>query len=354
MAPSLKSTLTQAFPPKPKFTEKNLPDLHGKVYIVTGANTGTGKELTRLLYSKNAKVYMLARSDTKTTTTISDIKGEFPSSKGDLVFLKLDLADLGTIKSTVKRFLELETKLHVLFNNAGVMSPAGDIALTAQGHELHVGVNCLGPFLLTQLLTPLLSSTAKSEPPGTVRVVWVASSASELFAEARIGIKAENLSPDALSTKSGNERYWLSKVGNWAHAAEYALRHRGDGVVSVPINPGNLQSDLYRDQGMGMRIATKLFMYPALNGAYTELFAGLSPDITVEKTGTWGKSVLLALEIEFQPQWLIVKLSSVVPFGRIYPIREDLKLATKTESEGGTGGTLKFWQWSETQVNPYL
>jgi retinol dehydrogenase 12 len=44
----------------------------------------------------------------------------------------------------------------------------------------------------------------------------------------------------------------------------------------------------------------------------------------------------------------------VVPFGRIYPIREDLNLASKSTAEGGTGGTQKFWEWSEEQVRPYL
>lgn len=290
MAPSLKSSLTQAFPPKPTFTEKNVPDLTGKVYIVTGANTGTGKELTRLLYSRNATVYMLARSEEKTNAAIADIHKAHATSTGALVFLRLDLADLTTIKATAEQFLAREPQLHVLFNNAGVMSSARELATTKQGHELHVGVNVLGTFLLTQLLTPRLVATAAAmAAPGTVRVVWVASSAAEIFAEKNVGVRPETLSPGNLKAKSGNERYWLSKVGNWAHGAEYARRHPG--VVSVPLNPGNLQSDLYRDQGIAFKVATKLVMYSPVNGAYTELFAGLSPEITVEKSGCWGKSV---------------------------------------------------------------
>lgn len=85
------------------------------------------------------------------------------------------------------------------------------------------------------------------------------------------------------------QQYWYSKVGNWAHAVEYARRHRDDGIFSVLLNPGNLQSDLYRDSGLFVKLASKLIMYPPLNGAYTELFAGLSPEITVEKTGCWGE-----------------------------------------------------------------
>ncbi|KAG8164756.1 hypothetical protein KVR01_005031 [Diaporthe batatas] len=320
-SPTLKSSLTQAFPPKPKFTENNLPDLTDKIYI----------ELTRLLYTKHAKIYMMARSEEKTKTAIEDIQKTTPNSAGSLHYIKLDLADLSTIKQTVQRFLDSETKLHVLFNNAGVLSGAKEMTLTAQGHELHTGVNALGSFLLSQLLTPILTETARLEPAGTVRVVWVASSAAEMFAEERVGVRPETLSPEAQGSRNGLERYWHSKVANWAHATEYARRHQADGVVSVAANPGNLQSDLYRDQGFLFRAAGKLLMYPPLSGAYTELFAGLSPDVDISNTGCW-----------------------IVPFGRIYPIREDMMYATKSEAEGGTGGNCKFWEWSEGQVAAFV
>lgn len=122
-----------------------------------------------------------------------------------------------------------------------------------------------------------------------VRVIWVASSATEGFAEDKVGIRPEAATAAALESKSPMMRYWLSKVGNWAHGAEYALRQRPHGVVSVPLNPGNLDSDLYREHGLAMKLAAKLLMYPPLSGAYTELYAGLSPDITIEKTGCWGE-----------------------------------------------------------------
>jgi hypothetical protein len=98
--PSLSSTYTQFFPPKPDFTEKDVPDLTGKVYLVTGANTGIGKELARVLYSKNARVYFAARSEEKAKNAIQDIRhGSSPAkSSGELVFLPLDLSDLNKVK----------------------------------------------------------------------------------------------------------------------------------------------------------------------------------------------------------------------------------------------------------------
>ncbi|KAF4617066.1 hypothetical protein G7Y89_g15081 [Cudoniella acicularis] len=328
MGPSLASTWTNLSPPKPDFTDKDLPDLKGKVYIVTGSNTGVGKELARMLYSKNAKVYIFARSEDRANKAIEDIKKVAPKSTGTLVFLPLDLSNLTTVKASAKRFLSAEGKLHVLFNNAGVMNPDQKINKTAQGYEQHFGVNCVGTYLFTKFLTPILIATAKSEPPNAVRVIWVSSSGAEIFAEEGVGISVGKL--DQIP-KSAMERYGRSKVGNWAHGVEFAKRHKADGIVSIPLNPGNLSSDLYRNQGSLFTLMTKVIGYPPVNGAYTELFAGLSPKVTIEKSGDW-----------------------IIPWGRFYPIRKDLVAATKTKAEGGNGGAHNFWEWTEEQVKPYL
>jgi NAD(P)-dependent dehydrogenase (short-subunit alcohol dehydrogenase family) len=110
------------FPPKPTFTEANLPtDLYGKIYIVTGANSGIGKDIARLLYAKNAKVYILCRSEDKALNAIHDIEKAFPDSKGTLIFIACDLADLKNVKTAANAFLAREQRLDVLFNNAGVV-----------------------------------------------------------------------------------------------------------------------------------------------------------------------------------------------------------------------------------------
>jgi retinol dehydrogenase-12 len=70
---------------------------------------------------------------------------------------------------------------------------------------------------------------------------------------------------------------------------EYAKRHKADGIISVPLNPGNLTSDLYHANNyMGINVIMSLMGHPPIDGAYTELYAGLSSDITIEKTGSWG------------------------------------------------------------------
>ncbi|KAI1377174.1 putative short-chain dehydrogenase [Hypoxylon crocopeplum] len=327
MGAQFSSTLTQFFPPKPTFTENNLPNLQGKVYIVTGSNTGVGKELARILYSKDSKVYIATRSQDKANAAIEEIKKASPSSKGDLVFLKLDLSDLTKIKASADEFLAKEKKLDVLFNNAGIQNPLPEPSKTPQGYEYHLGVNTIGTFAFTKLLTPILVSTAKTE--GTSRVIWVSSSGTEFGGEKSVGIDMSNL--DYHNDKPYLIKYSISKVGNWMHGVEFAKRYKADGVISIPLNPGNLRSDLYRDQKGLFKHFLNLVTYPSVNGAYTLLYAGLSPEITMEKTGSW-----------------------VVPFGRILPIRKDLMEATKTAEEGGNGTGKKFWEWTEEQVKPYI
>lgn len=262
---------------------------HPQVYIVTGSNAGVGKEVARILYSKHAKVYVAARSAEKATSAIESIKASCPSSEGTLTFLKLDLADLTTIKASAEEFLSKESKLHVLFNNAGVMRPPRG-SVTAQGYELQLGVNNVGTFMFTKLLTPTLAHTAASSPAGSVRVVWVSSIGAELASPSG-GVPLDELDDYQHEKKWEFYLYGVSKAGNYLHAAEFARRHGGEGIVSVPVHPGNLDSELYRTVNPWMSaVMRRVALWPSVYGAYTELFGGLSPDVTVEKSGSWGKS----------------------------------------------------------------
>jgi len=320
--------LSQSYPPKPAFTEKDIPQLRGKVYIVTGSNSGIGKLVAQTLYSKHAKVYIAARSKERALEAIDEIKRANPESAGDLAYLRLDLADLSTIKASAEEFLSKESKLHVLWNNAGIMLPPAG-SKSPQGYELQLAVNNIGTFMFTKLLTPTLIATAKKEPPSTVRVVWVASSAAEGMAP-QGGVPMENL--DYHDDKMNIYKYGVSKAGNYLHATEFAKRFKADGVVSIPLNPGNLNTDLWRAQGGVMKTFLKAFLlHPPVYGSYTLLFAGLSPKITIEKTGAY-----------------------VAPWGRFMNIRKDLVQASKSKAEGGTAVGEQFWQWNEEQVKPYL
>jgi NAD(P)-dependent dehydrogenase (short-subunit alcohol dehydrogenase family) len=308
------------FPPAPGFTESSLPDLHGKVYIVTGASAGVGKELSRLLYSRNGVVYVAARSSEKASAAISWIKEAHPESKGTLHYLHLDLGDLDGIKASAEAFLKNETRLDVLFNNAGVMVPPKGTT-TKQGYELQLGTNCVAPFLFTKALTPMLIETAKKEPKGSVRVIWVSSSAATLVAPTG-GVDMDNL--NYKKDVHQMTKYGISKGGNVLHAMEFQRRYEEHGIVSVSLNPGNLKSELQRHISAFQLLILRMIMYPPVNGAYTELFAGLAPDVADLKMSEW-----------------------VVPWGRIMPLRNDYY------SEIGKKTAKAFWEWSEKQVEQY-
>lgn len=185
--------------------------------------------LAGILYQHNAKVYIAARSADKAAAAIDEIKQKHPKSSGELVFLRLDLNDLTGIKASAEEFLNKESKLDVLWNNAGVMIPPQG-SKTAQNFELQLGVNNLAPFLFTKFLTPLLIATAKTAPAGSVRVVWVASSAAERFAPEG-GVQMNNL--DYAEERSAWQKYGTSKAGNIFQGKEFARRFGDTGVLSV-------------------------------------------------------------------------------------------------------------------------
>ncbi|KAH0497548.1 hypothetical protein TgHK011_004846 [Trichoderma gracile] len=322
---------TQMCPPKPAFTEQNLGDLAGKVYIVTGSNTGVGKELAQIIYSKNATVYVAARSEAKATKAIEDIRNAFSASTGRLEFHPLDLADLEDVAKSAKEFIARETRLDVLFNNAGVMHPPQG-STTKQGYELQLGVNNLGHVLFTELLTPLLAQTAAESAPNSVRVVWVSSLYSEL------GSPKGGIDPDNLGfTKKEKSTYYMysvSKAGVYYQGAEYAKKYKDKGIISLTVNPGNLRSDLQRHHagnGILQEISKRALLFPAINGAYSELFCGLSPEVTADKSGSYA-----------------------IPWGRLARIREDIEKGTKSPEEGGSGLGKIWYDWCMEQAGSFM
>lgn len=116
-----------------------------------------------MLYAKNGRVYIAGRSADKAEKAISAIRASAPSATGTVSFIHLALDDLTTIKTTVDQFKTKETKLHVLWNNAGVSQPPAG-SKSKQSFELQLATNCLGPFLLTKFLLPCLSPLHPKRP----------------------------------------------------------------------------------------------------------------------------------------------------------------------------------------------
>jgi NAD(P)-dependent dehydrogenase (short-subunit alcohol dehydrogenase family) len=241
------------------FTEADVPQQTGKTFIVTGANTGVGFEIARVLATRGARVLLGCREQTKAQDAIARIKRITPNA--DLVWLPLDLGDLDSVR-TAGEIAAKEPRIDALINNAGVMNPP--LTRTKQGFESQFGVNHLGVFALTSLLLPKLAET-----PGS-RVV-VTSSIAHLKAK----IDWDDLNADKSYIK--NDRYGGSKLANalFFFELDRRLRAAKSPVTAIGVHPGVANSSLGRHMGF-VQIAgpiVGLLLNSADKGAWPALLA---------------------------------------------------------------------------------
>ncbi|MEU4191333.1 SDR family oxidoreductase [Kribbella sp. NPDC026611] len=134
----------------------DVPDQSGKLIVVTGANSGTGKEAAKRLAAAGARVVMAVRTVAKGEAARDEILAAHPDAQ--LEVRRIDLADLDSVREFAEKLTADEPQLDVLINNAGVMIPPRRFT-TKDGFELQFGSNFLGPFALTVQLLPLLLRT---------------------------------------------------------------------------------------------------------------------------------------------------------------------------------------------------
>jgi len=261
----------QWFPSKSKFGVGDIPDLTGKVAIVTGGNNGIGYETVKALLEHNAKVYMASRSEEKATAAIKKLAEE---TGKECHFLKLDLADLSAVKQAASQFKTLESELHILINNAGVLwTPINE--LTVDGYDLQFGVNVIGHYVFTIELLPVLRAGAASSGD-KARVVNVSSWMHIL----------SGISYDAIkdtSSRKWKTKYLLycqSKTGNIVLASALNEKYGKDGIVFTSTNPGHIKTDLQRHTHPALRFILSYsvpWFGPNL-GCLTQLWAAVAPE----------------------------------------------------------------------------
>jgi len=264
------SVLKLTFPPKPTWGVNDIPDLTGQVILVTGGNTGVGKETVKQLLAHNAKVYLAARSAPKANEAIAELKNE---TGKEAIFLQLDLSDIPAVRRSAQEFLSNESQLHVLINNAGVMMcPIEQV--TAQNYDLQFGTNVIGHWLFTQLLLPALFAATDASPSHEkARIVTVSSLANYITKGLDYDAIADG--PARLKYKTW-EMYNKSKFGNVVVARELARRY-GDKIVSTSLHPGVIRTDLTRHMP-GWQVAfAKWVTYPPSYGALTQLYCATAP-----------------------------------------------------------------------------
>ena len=207
------------------FTTDSIPDLDGKTFIVTGGNSGIGFKTVLHLALNGAHVYLAARSEKRAQEALDKLKVEAPTAK--ITFLKLDLQDLKQVKQAAQEFLDKESVLDCLINNAGIM--ASPFELSKDGIELQFATNHLGHFLFTTHLIPALE---RSKSPRIVNV----SSVAHKFAPWN-GIEFEHINdPDYYSYFGNWYRYGQSKLANLLFTTE--LTRRYPNIISNAVHPG--------------------------------------------------------------------------------------------------------------------
>ena len=249
----------------------HIPDQQGKVILITGANSGLGFESALALGRQRATLVMACRSPQKGEAARQAILAQVPEA--DLHLLPLDLGSLASVRRTAQEFLACFERLDVLMNNAGVMGAPR--RQTADGFELHFGVNHLGHFALTGLLIEVLIATPAS------RVVTVSSQM------AQIG----RLDFDDLMHTRFYERwsvYGQSKLANLVFALELQRRLEATraATLSIAAHPGFASTNLQKSgpeldgfglQALAMRL-TLPFAQSARAGALPQLYAATAPE----------------------------------------------------------------------------
>ena len=234
-----------------------------KTAVVTGASSGIGLETARGLAARAFHVVLLCRNAEKAKVAQRHIEASVPGAATEIVLADLSLqADVRRAATEISQGLE---RLDVLVNNAGVTLRKP--SFTLDGLDVMVATNHLGPFLLTNLLLPLLERSAPS------RVVNVASAVH------RIGkLRLDQLEATHSYGLLGMPRYGETKLMNILFTRELARRLEGTGVVVNAVHPGAVRTDLGAPPGV-VRVLTGRFMRSPEDGARTSLHVATAPDL---------------------------------------------------------------------------
>jgi NAD(P)-dependent dehydrogenase (short-subunit alcohol dehydrogenase family) len=232
------------------------------VCLVTGANSGIGKATAIGLARLGASVVLLCRDAGRGERACDEVRRESGGAEASLVLV--DLASFASIRAAVAEVGRRFAAVHVLVNNAGVNLKRR--AVSADGYEMTLAVNHLGPFLLTNLLLPLLRAGAPS------RIVNVASK-FERFG--RIAFDDLQLTRRYSATRAYNQ----SKLANVLFTYELARRLEGTGVTVNCVHPGLVATELMREWPVWMRAAWGRLLLTPEEGARGVVWLASAPEV---------------------------------------------------------------------------
>lgn len=241
--------------------------LEGKTVVITGANTGIGKETAVDLAARGARVIIGCRNLEKGTEALKEIQDR--SGNRNVFLEKLDLASLESVRTFADKILNSEPRLDILINNAGVM--ACPYQKTQDGFEMQFGVNHLGHFLLTLLLLDRLKSSQPS------RIINVSSSAHRMGTGK---IKFDDIHHEKSYSSWG--AYFDSKLANVLFTRELSKHLEGTHVTANSLHPGAVTTELQRHSILSSPIMYPLRWYmfkTAEQGAQTSIYCAVAEEM---------------------------------------------------------------------------
>jgi NAD(P)-dependent dehydrogenase (short-subunit alcohol dehydrogenase family) len=246
-------------------------DLAGKVVVITGGNSGIGKEAAIGIARQGAHVVIAARNPAKAAAALTEIETR-ADARGRVETIPIDLASFASVRAFADAFTAEHDRLHVLLNNAGLVLRKR--AVTVDGHETQFQVNHLGHFLLTDLLRDAL---AKGAP---ARVVNVSSVAHQ---SARKGLDFDDLDWER-RRYAGFGVYSATKLMNILFTRELARRSDPDVLTANTLHPGFVGSNFAREGDLGLlgtlgMPLVRPFAISPEKGALTSIYLASSPDV---------------------------------------------------------------------------
>ena len=243
-------------------------NMSGKICVVTGANSGIGKETALGLAQMGAHVVMVCRNADKGKAALEDVRRESGNSQVDLLIA--DMSSQASVRELAKQIHAKYPRLDVLINNAGGGAGAGQ--LSADGIELTLATNHLGAALLTFLVLDLLKAGAPS------RIVNVSSEAHGSAKKLEMN-RVQAVEPGIMG---GLAMYGRSKLMMNAFTFTLAQRMEGTGVTCNCLHPGVVATNIFNGSRGAFKVIVALmrpFMLDSKKGAAVSLWAATSPDL---------------------------------------------------------------------------
>lgn len=257
------------------WTPDNIGSLAGKTYVITGANSGTGYQATRILLSKGAKVVMMNRNPDKSLMAITELKKTLGTDI-DISFITMDLSSLSSVKNAASQLLDEVERIDALICN-GAIAQVAKQELTVDGFESQLGVNHCGHFLLCGLLYPRIEANSG-------RVVVVGSTAYKM-GKKRIQFEDINFN----NRYTAWDSYAQSKLAQvmFAYELQRRIQSIGKSVQVHVCHPGASRTNLLKDTASTFNkvlwaMMSRFIAQSAEKGAWPQLLCATQDGLTSE------------------------------------------------------------------------